>query len=173
MTGTSTTTAFEWHDSALQSQIVRTQPGQSGTSSAFSYDKNAHLTQVVITGAQPRTINYTTDSTGQIMVRTQTNNGSTTAPRQFFFYFNGLRVGEIGNNGTDDIDYAATITANGADGGNGPFRGGSTTGTSYADFDENYAAINTSSGPESGAGSYTVRPGDTLAGIAQSVWGLR
>jgi nucleoid-associated protein YgaU len=45
-------------------------------------------------------------------------------------------------------------------------------GTSFADFDANYAAINTSASAEAGAGSlYNVRSGDSLQGIAQSVWG--
>jgi hypothetical protein len=91
------------------------------TSSTFSYNANAHLTYVATTGASARNISYTTDSVGQVMVRTQTTNGSTTSPRQFGFFFNGVRIGEIGNNGTDNVDYATAIAANGAVGGSGPF----------------------------------------------------
>ena len=106
------------------------------------------------------------------MVRTQTTSGSTTSPRQFSFYFNGLRIGDIGNNGTDNVDYATAIAANGTAAGSGPFRGGATSGTAFADFDANYAAINTASAPEAGSDArYTVRAGDTFASIAQSVWG--
>jgi hypothetical protein len=121
------------------------------TTSTLSYNANAQLSYVSTTGAAAKNISYTTDAAGQVMVRTQTTNGSTTSPRQFYFYFNGQRVGEIGNNGTDNVDYATAIAANGAVGGSGPFRGGATTGTSFADFDANYAAINTGSSAEAGA----------------------
>ena len=39
------------------------------------------------------------------MVRTQTTNGSSTSPKDFSFFFNGVRIGGIGNNGTDNVDY--------------------------------------------------------------------
>ena len=106
------------------------------TSSTLSYDANAHLTYASTTGQAAKTISYTTDAAGQVMVRTQTTSGSTTSPRQFSFYFNGLRIGEIGNNGTDNVDYATAIAANGTAARSGPFRGGATTGTSFAKSDK-------------------------------------
>jgi hypothetical protein len=137
----------------LQKVISNAQSGavNGTTTSTFSYSANGHLTAVSITGQQARQIAYTTDSVGQIMVRSQTTNGSTTSPRQFYFYFNGIRIGEIGNNGTDNLDYATTITNNSTADGSGPFREGAASGTSYADFDQNYSAINTSSAAEAGA----------------------
>jgi LysM repeat protein len=158
----------------LQSSIVNVQSGavNGTTTSTLSYDANAHLSYASTTGAAAKSISYTTDAAGQVMVRTQSTSGSANSPRQFYFYVNGLRVGEVGNNGTDNVDYSSAIAANGSVAGPGPFRGGSTTGASYADFDENYAAINTSSAAEAGAGAtYTVRQGDTLQSIAQSLWG--
>ena len=123
------------------STITNVQSGgvNGTTSSTFSYDANAHLSYVATTGASAKNISYTTDSVGQVMVRTQTTNGSTTSPRQFGFFFNGVRVGGAFvrsglqadadvNNGTDNVDYATTISANGAVGGSGPFRGGASTG---------------------------------------------
>ncbi|MES2445477.1 MAG: phage tail tip lysozyme, partial [Pseudomonadota bacterium] len=52
----------------------------------------------------------------------------------------------------------------------GAFRGGLTYGSSYADFTNSYDPINSYSQGSSG-GTYTVRSGDTLQGIAQNVWG--
>ncbi|MES2444834.1 MAG: LysM peptidoglycan-binding domain-containing protein, partial [Pseudomonadota bacterium] len=53
----------------------------------------------------------------------------------------------------------------------GAFRGGLTYGSSYADFANSYDPINSYSQGSSGGGTYTVRAGDTLQGIAQAVWG--
>jgi YD repeat-containing protein len=172
-TNSTITNTYMWRDSALLKTISNAQSGavNGTTNSTLNYDANAHLTSASTTGAQAKQISYTTDSSGQVMVRSQTTNGSTNSPRQFYFYFNGLRIGEIGNNGTDNTDYATTIKNNGTIDGNGPFREGVANGTSYADFDQNYTAINTNSGAESSAGQYTVRQGDTLDGIAQSLWG--
>ncbi|MEY4502318.1 MAG: hypothetical protein RIS52_2208, partial [Pseudomonadota bacterium] len=149
-----------------------TNSGPGGTTSTtFTYDANAHVSAVGVTGAQARTINYTTDSTGQVMVRSQSQAGAALSPRGFSFYFNGLRVGDIGNDGSDNLDYGSTIAANGATPGAGPFRGGAVAGTAFADFDQNYGAINTSAAPETSPSVYTVRSGETLVSIAQSVWG--
>jgi trimeric autotransporter adhesin len=120
-----------------------------------------------------KTINYTTDAAGQILVRTQTTNGSANSPHQFSFYHSGALVGQIGNDGSDNVDYATSIARNAAADGAGPYREGSYAGSAFADFDQNYNAINSNSATESGAGgsSYTVRSGDTLQSIAQAAWG--
>src|SRR5262249_49173806 len=54
--------------------------------------------------------------------------------------------------------------------GSGPFRDGAQTGTSYADFDENYDPIN-GLNYEGAASSITVQEGDRLESIAQNIWG--
>jgi LysM domain len=164
------TTSTLWRDAALQLGITNSGPGGT-TSTTFTYDANAHVSAVGVTGAQARTINYTTDSTGQVMVRSQSQDGTALSPRGFSFYFNGLRVGDIGNDGSDNLDYGSTIAANGATPGAGPFRGGAVAGTAFADFDQNYGAINTSAAPETSPSVYMVRSGETLVSIAQSVWG--
>jgi LysM repeat protein len=157
----------------LQSLITNIQSGAvSGTTwSSLAYDANGAIASAVTTGLQAKTIAYVSDAGGQVVLRSQTAAGSAVSPRQFSFAFNGLRIGEIGNNGSDNTDYANTITANATPAGSGPFRGGAATGTGFADFDANYTAINTASGSEGADGSYVVRQGDTLAGIAQALWG--
>ena len=91
-------------------------------------------------------------------------------PRELHFYFNGLRVGDISNNGTSDVDYVASLWQHIAVPGAGAFRNGSTYATSYADFDQSYDPIN-GLNYESAATRYTVAAGDTLESIALSLWG--
>jgi LysM repeat protein len=81
-----------------------------------------------------------------------------------------LRVGNIG---TTDVDYAASIaqrTTAAPTGTQGAFRNGATTGASYSDFDQSYNPIN-SYEQGANAGVYAVRKGDTLQGIAAGLYG--
>ena len=81
-----------------------------------------------------------------------------------------MRVGDISNNGTSDVDYATSITQHTTAGGLGAFRNGATTSTYFADFDQSYDPINGLN--YEGAGTrYTVQAGDTLETIAQNLWG--
>jgi nucleoid-associated protein YgaU len=82
-------------------------------------------------------------------------------------------MGYVGNNGTTDVDYQASIaqrTAAAPTGTQGAFRNGATTGASYSDFDQSYNPIN-SYEQGANAGVYTVRKGDTLQGIAAGLYG--
>ena len=171
VTGLSVTNAYIWRDSALLTGITRVQGG-AVTTSSLTYDANAHLTSATTTGTGAKTVNYTTDASGQVLVRTQTTTGTANSPRSFSFYLNGHVIGQIGNDGTDNVDYATTIDRNGSVDGTGPFREGSSSGATFADFDQNYTAINTGSTGEAGAGSvYSVRHGDSLQSIALGIWG--
>ena len=105
------------------------------------------------------------------MVRTQTTNGSSTSPKDFAFYFNGVKIGGIGNNGTDNVYYATAITRDGSADGTGAFRKRAASGTSYADFDQNWTAIDPAAGLEGADSSYTVSAGQTLSSIAAALWG--
>ena len=81
-----------------------------------------------------------------------------------------MRVGDISNNGTSDVDYATSITQHTTAGGLGAFRNGATTSTYFADFDQSYDPIN-GLNYEGAAARYTVQAGDTLETIAQNLWG--
>ena len=86
------------------------------------------------------------------------------------YYFNGLKTGVISNNGTSDVDYAASIAQHtGAATGSGAFQTDSYR-QSYADFDQSYDPINGLNYQQT-ASRYTVREGDTLESIAAQVWG--
>jgi hypothetical protein len=54
-------------------------------------------------------------------------------------------LGFVSNNGTTDVDYAASIaqrTSAAPTGTQGAFRNGATTGASFSDFDQSYNPIN-------------------------------
>ena len=47
---------------------------------------------------------------GQVLTRDEAdNNQSGGDPRELHYYFNGIAIGDIGNNGTSDVDYATSI----------------------------------------------------------------
>ena len=177
-TTNTTANSFVWWDSAMQAGISEV-TGATGTTntSAFYYDGSGHLQSVSINVTTPnatnrsRTISFATDANGQILTRQEKDQNTAQGdPREIHYFFNGMGVGDISNNGTSDVDYATSITRHTASTGVGAFRNGATSGTSYADFDQSYDPIN---GLNYGSTSsrYTVQGGDTLTGIAQAVWG--
>ncbi|MDQ4087284.1 MAG: hypothetical protein M3177_04635, partial [Pseudomonadota bacterium] len=84
---------------------------------------------------------------------------STNDPRELHYNFNGMRLGDVSNNGTSDVDYVTSINRHTATPGTGPFDGGATTGTVFADFDQSYDPVNGLS-YEGAAGRYIVREGE-------------
>lgn len=102
------------------------------------------------------------NSASQILQRDEVDKLSTGDPRELHFYFNGLRVGDISNNGTSDVDHVASITQHTSP-GTGPFRNGAAAGTNYADFDQSYDPIN-GLNYESAFTRYSVQAG--WAGVA-------
>jgi len=77
----------------------------------------------------------------------------------------GKPLGTVGNNGTDNVSYRVSTTERTATPGTGAFRGGATTGSSYADFGLDHDAVNSYRQGSSHA-LYTVQAGDTLQGIS-------
>jgi hypothetical protein len=165
------TNLYNWYDSAVQANIVYV--NRDGTTNAgYQYDGNGSLIFVDQNGGnRPRDITFVTDAQGRVLERTEASS-STTNPRQRYYRFNGIDMGAIGNNGSDNVDFDASIALRiqAAPTSPGAFRGGATTGTPFADFDMSYDAINGTS-EAMVASYYTVRNGDTLATIAQAVWG--
>jgi len=81
-----------------------------------------------------------------------------------------MQVGDVTDNGTSDTDYAASIAAHTATPGSGVFRGGATSPTNYADFDQSYSPVNGANYQSTGS-TYVAQDGDTLQSVAQQVWG--
>ena len=168
-TGNTTTYTYTWWDALLQN-TTNYVSGAVNNTSTFYYDKSGHLQSVNITDGRPRTVSFITDTNGQVMLRREQDNLSTGDPKELHYYFNGLKTGVISNNGTSDVDYAASIAQHTAAPGTGPFQNGAASGSSYADFDQSYDPINGLNYQQT-ASRYTVREGDTLESIAAQVWG--
>lgn len=174
---TRSTYSYVWWDSAQQSGISYDSDINSSSNpifnTSYSYDTNGRLSYVSVQDGRPRTISYVTDASGQILMRTEADNLSGGDPKQIWWYFDGKQVGTTGNNGNADPDYATALNERvqtPPSSTTGAFRMGASAGTGYSDFDQAYNSV--SPGDGTGAGTaYTVRSGDTLASIAQSIYG--
>jgi YD repeat-containing protein len=169
-TGSTTTNSYVWWDGALQSSQSYVS-GSTTNTSTFNYDDIGHLESVYIQDGRPRTVTFISDVNGQILQRDEAdNNGSTGDPRDLHYYFDGMRVGDVSNNGTSNIDYVTAISVHQVAPGTGPFRNGQSYMISYADFDQSYDRINDYD-YDSTSTRYTVQDGDTLESIALAQWG--
>lgn len=119
--------------------------GTSFNTTGDIYDYNNALKEAQINDGAPRTVDYITNSFGEVMKRDQSGgyaNGGN--PHEIRYYFSGMQVGDVSNNGTSDTDYAQSIAAHTAAVVTNPgnFQGGANTPTSYANFDLTYNPIN-------------------------------
>jgi|GEM_PF-1818182 len=165
---------YQWWDGAQQ-QTIGNDNDANGTTdwtTTYSYDPSGRAGSVYIADGKPRGVSLATDQNGMIIDRTEAAQGG--SPRTLRYVFGGVQMGEVGNDGTSNTSFAASVadrlavqpTPTAA----GPFHNGATSGTPFADFDESYNAIN--SGSDAGAGSnYVAAAGDTLQSIAAMVWG--
>jgi hypothetical protein len=98
-------------------------------------------------------------ATGQVLQRDEADsNGTTGDPRQLYYYFGGMRIGDISNDGTSNSDYVQTLAERRVIPGSGAFRLGASGGTQYADFDQSYDPIN-GLNYDGAATRYTVQAG--------------
>ena len=140
-TGNNTTTTYVWWDGALQN-VSTYVSGATTNTSTFYYNDSGYLQSVYIQDGRPRTVSFISDGNNLILQRDEADNQSTGDPRELYYYFNGMRVGDIGNNGTSDTDYVGSVSAHTVAAGTGPFRYGSAFSTQFADFDQSYDPIN-------------------------------
>jgi YD repeat-containing protein len=167
-----TANTYVWWDGAKQSTI-RTTPDitkSAVNTSTFAYDSGGQVTSVAIQDGRPRTVNYVTNSAGQILSRQETS-ASPGNPVEYYYRFDNIQYAEIGNNGPNGAtNYAASIAQRSAAAQSTAFTGGSAV--SYADMDQQYDPLNNQSLAEAeGAPTYSVVPGDTLQSIAAGLWG--
>ncbi|OXI15699.1 LysM peptidoglycan-binding domain-containing protein [Burkholderia sp. AU15512] len=186
-TRTTSTYAYEWWDSAKQSRVTvqasnPNAPGWRPATSYFNYDVNGNLKSTYDDGGndpgKARAFQYWTDLRGQVQRRDELTgvtvdangriNGAAGDRKHNYYYLNGNRVGNQGNDGIDQIDYMQELAGKLGKGNENQYR--VFTPISAADFDENYMAIN-GTYPAASAGQWTVRAGDTLKSVASALWG--
>ncbi|MBN3815101.1 LysM peptidoglycan-binding domain-containing protein [Paraburkholderia sp. Se-20369] len=186
-TRTVSTYTYEWWDSAKQSQITTqasnpNAPGWRPASSYFNYDANGNLKSTYDDGGndpgKARAFQYWTDLRGQVQRRDELRGVSVDANGRImgaegdrkhnYYYLNGNRVGNQGNDGIDRVDYMQELAGKLGKGSENQYR--VFTPVSTADFDENYMAIN-GVYPATSPGQWTVRDGETLKSIASALWG--
>ncbi|KTE42969.1 MULTISPECIES: DUF6531 domain-containing protein [unclassified Sphingopyxis] len=180
---TSTTTSYEWWDGAVQTYITHDSDTGSGSNPIYNTDLQLNgLGQLVaaeVDDGVARDVTYKLDENGQIIRRDETREStpSQASPHEIFYRFAGKQMGMIGNNGTSDTGYSESVVERSAydepptSSNAGLFRNGKKTGASfYADFAQSLTPANSNAQGSSG-GTYTVRAGDTLATIAQMLYG--
>jgi LysM repeat protein len=166
--------SYAFWDSAVQAGV--TLVNRDGTStSTYAYDLTGHVTSVSVGGPRAHVVSFTNDAAGQVIERRVSGGPDAVTPRQYYYYMGGIQIGASGNNGNDAPDLATSMAeriappaANAAD--VGIFRNATQTQSPFADFDQAYDAVTTSS-LSAGPGSYTVRAGETLSTIAATLWG--
>jgi YD repeat-containing protein len=132
--------------------------------SELKYDVNGHLAGAVDRSGN-RSFRYVNDAQGLILFRDEIA-GGTINRVQRYYYVDGKRIGDVGNDGDVRTDYVQAMAK----------RSQSKPDykhwkpVSSADFDQNYEPISPSY-PGFAASTYTVKNGDTLQSIARSVWG--
>jgi YD repeat-containing protein len=168
-----TVNGYEWYDSALQGTITYQPDVNVGTvyTTTTAYTGAGVMRSAYIADGRPRTVTYETNAIGQVIRRDEAElGGSNVGPHEVWYRFDSRQIGHVSNDGTLETDYTTSIADRTAAQGTGPFRNGSTYGTQIGEFDGGYEPI-TSYNQGSGGGSYTVRADDTLASIAQALWG--
>ena len=171
-----TATDYAWYDGAVQSAVRYTPNTSQGTvyTTSYAYSGTGVLTGATINDGRPRSISVRSDALGQVLRRDEADTNYAQAdPHDLWYRFDGRQIGHVGNDGRYEQGYAESL----ADrthvqfGGTGAFRYGSTLGIGTAEFGERLTPIDTYAQGSAGGGSYTVRAGDSLAGIATHLWG--
>ncbi len=157
---------YNWTDSAQEAEEYYMPNATTVWYSWLYTDPRENLTEANIHDGQTRDVYYTENLDGEIVKRLTTG----TAPDARYYYFGGVEMGDVSNDGTSNVNYAVSITDHKTKPQGGLFQNGATTGTKYADFDDSYDAVNGLTYEEAPS-SYTVQSGDTLQSIAQQIWG--
>jgi len=158
---------YQWFDAPGESWESYTSNNNTYYSTLY-YDQRQDLAEANIHDGQERDIYYKENIDGRIAQRDTVTNSN--APHARYYYYGNIQVGDVSNDGTSDVNYAASITDHRKVPGSGLFQFGATTGTHVADFDASFDPINGLTYDESPS-TYTVQDGDTLSSIALQIWG--
>ncbi|MCW7537066.1 polymorphic toxin type 43 domain-containing protein [Aquabacterium sp. A7-Y] len=173
---TNTYYAYEYWDEAKQFAITNQayHPKLKSKNSAWGkgysqieYDVNGNV-KAAIDVEGDRRFRYVTDAQGLILRRDEVVKSGWNNRMHRYYYVNGVRVGDVGNDGPSRVNYVQALAERGQ------------TKPDYkhwkpilsADFDQNYEPIGANY-PKTTPFSYTVRKGDTLQTVAAAVWGDR
>ncbi|HEX8232328.1 MAG TPA: hypothetical protein VF559_03145, partial [Caulobacteraceae bacterium] len=154
---------YKWWDTAQQETVTYdadTTDGVAGKTTTYNYDANGHLRSAHVVEGTTHDVTYVTDAQGQVMRRTDS-----AGPAQVYHYFDGVRIGEVGNDGPTDLDYIGAINARGLVATSSAWSNGQSA-QGFADFDQAYDPINPTHGLEA-------TPGWASAGTPDLEWGLR
>ena len=127
-----------------------------------------------IADGRPRHVAFVNDLAGQALARDEADKLATGDPHGRWYRFDGREMGSISNDGTDETSYARSIDrrlAAAAPDATGPFRDGGAASVANADYDGQVRSITSFSSASDAGGLHTVREGDTLTGLAASLWG--
>ncbi|WKB55622.1 LysM peptidoglycan-binding domain-containing protein [Eleftheria terrae] len=175
-TTTNTYYAYEYWDTAKQFAITNQayNPSLKGNNAAWGkgfsnleYDVNGHIKMAIDVKANRR-FRYISDAQGLILVRDEVVDDGRVNQVHRYYYVNGQRVGDVGNDGPTRVDYAQAL----ANRGKAKPDYKSWRPIASADFDQNYEPIGPDY-PSSAPSSYTVRDGDDLPSVAAALWGDR
>ena len=176
---TVTTYTYLYLDQALQSKIVKVAPGTASTTTTFSYDSLGHLTGALDSASLIYNA-YTTTANGLVLKRERSNTADSSArhTNHFFFYADDHRVGDVSDTPDDiyRVSYAEQLAAKASGNRRSYYRATPGVGTgsaSTADFDQNYEPINDDYPGAAGLGYTVGSDSETLASIAQQLWGDR
>ena len=165
---------YIWFDGAREATELYQPSTGTDWESYLKYDQRQDLLEANIIDGQTRDVLYASNMQGEITQRDTVSYGHTdiSGPHARYYYFGGIEMGDVSNDGTSSVNYAASITDHKTKPGTGLFQNGATTETKYADFDTSYDTINGLT-YEDAPSSYTVQSGDTLESIAQQISAIR
>ncbi len=141
------------------------------------YDGLGRLQRAIIVDGKPRAVHYALNADGLVVQRFQNDNTSND-PSEVHRFVSGKQIGESTNDTYEDTrnyDYQTLISdKTSSASGTGRFYHGATTAVAGGEFGTSgYDPVNaiTSGVGQNGRSRYTVQSGDTLQGIAASLWG--
>jgi YD repeat-containing protein len=141
------------------------------------YDGLGRLQRAFIADGKPRAVHYALNADSQVISSVQ-NDGTSNDPRAYHLFANGVQIAEYTSDANEDLknyDYQSLVATKFSNAsGSGRFYHGATTGTSGAETGTSgYDPVNalTAGTSQNSRSRYTVQSGDTLQGIAASLWG--
>ncbi|HET7863413.1 MAG TPA: hypothetical protein VFL86_03315, partial [Burkholderiaceae bacterium] len=168
--GTTVTTTYQYDywDDAQQKTIRKA--GATIGATTLTYNPNGHLVRAYDQAANLAT-NYFNSANGLILKR-ERQQGLSRVGSHFYYYVDGKRVGDVSDDPNDDtrMSYAEALARKPQEPQDKKMLYRTFRPVTSADFDQNYEPVNDSYPGPTGS-SYTAQGGESLAGVAQALWG--